>query len=63
MVPHSSVDPASDGRAFLRGQAVGVERALDDYLAGCPLVTASPEQARTDGSADQTLLVNTMAQC
>lgn len=76
MVLDSSVDPASDDRAFLRGQAVGAERALEDYLAscptreGCPLAGVPPDQARTrlqqlirdaDRSADQTLMVNTMA--
>jgi pimeloyl-ACP methyl ester carboxylesterase len=35
MVLDSAVDPASDNKAFLNGQARGVERALDDYLAGC----------------------------
>lgn len=35
MVLDSAVDPASDNKAFLNGQAMGVERALDDYLAGC----------------------------
>lgn len=35
MVLDSAVDPASGNKAFLNGQAMSVERALDDYLAGC----------------------------
>jgi pimeloyl-ACP methyl ester carboxylesterase len=52
LVLDSTVDPASDNREFLATQAVGIERALDDYLTdcptrtGCPLATVPAEEGR-----------------